>query len=170
VTDALERIDWRAAEPGLLAREREEMARRAPAMELLAEPHAGVWRGLAPGWPTDLEPLEGLDRLLEGRRLLLEVGYTQGFPMAPPIAIPLDPVPAVELRARHAWHLNGDGSLCLLWSAADWPGTGTAADLVEKASGWFVEYLALLAGLINAMSQSGPFYCHPELAEKLRSL
>jgi hypothetical protein len=170
VADAVERIDWRAAEPALLVREREEMARRAPEMELLDEPGAGVWRGLAPHWPIDLEPPEGLDRLLAGGRLQLEVAYTQGFPMAPPVVFPLDPEPAVKLRARHDWHLNGDGSLCLLWSAADWPGTGTAADLVEKASGWFAEYLALLAGLIDAMSQSGPFYGHSELAEKLRSL
>jgi len=169
VTEEPERIDWRAAEPEVLARERAAMAERAPDMQWI-DNGGGGWEGLAPTWPFDLHPPEGLDRLLESRRLRLAVIYSQGFPMSPPALLPLDPVPHVELRARHDWHLNSDGSICVLFTAADWPGTGTAADLVEKASGWFVEYLALQAGLIQSMSESGPLAGHPQLEEALRRL
>jgi hypothetical protein len=138
VAAELERIDWRQAEPVLFAREHEQMTARGPDIRWIEELPAGGWEGLAPAWPIDQRAPEGLQRLLDGRRLLLRVTYTQGFPMSPPLLMPLDPEPDVALRTRHDWHLNGDGSLCLLFTAADWPGNGTAADLVEKASGWFV--------------------------------
>jgi hypothetical protein len=163
-----ERIDWRVAEPRLLAREKQEMAARAPDLLWVEGLPGGSWQGLAPPWPSDEPALDGIEDLLRGRRLLVRVAYTQGFPMAPPDLFPLDPVPDVELRTRHSWHLNGDGSLCLLFSAADWP--GTAADLVDKASGWFVEYLALQAGLIDRMSEQGPFAGNHELEKALRRL
>lgn len=165
-----ERIDWREAEPAVLAREREAMASRAPDMEWSDNPAAGGWEGLAPAWPKGYERPANLDALLKGQRLELIVAYTQGFPMAPPIVLPADPQPPPERRARHKWHLNGDGSLCLLWSAADWPAGATAADVVEKASGWFVEYLALEAGLIDEMSETGPLRGNPKLNEALAKL
>ena len=46
----------------------------------------------------------------------------------------------------HTWHVNGDGSLCLMQAADDWQPEDTAADLVRKACGWFVEYLLVEAG------------------------
>jgi hypothetical protein len=49
----------------------------------------------------------------------------------------------------------GDGSLCLLQTADLWTGRETAADLVIKASGWFVEYLLMEAGAIERMTLSG---------------
>jgi hypothetical protein len=166
----LARIDWRDAEPHLLEREHAQMRRRAREMRFEEALGAGGWRGRAPVWPTDLEAPEGLYKLLGEQRLTLCVAYTQGFPMAPPDVWPLDPEPDVELRARHDWHLNGDGSLCLLWSAADWLGDASAADLVEKASGWFAEFLARRAGLIEAMSEHGPLRDPSALEEALRSL
>lgn len=164
------RIDWREAEPTVLEHERREMAERAPEMVWSNEAPAGGWVGLAPTWPNGLTPPSGLDRLLKGRRLRLSVNYTQGFPMAPPDVIPLDPAPPAERRADHRWHLNGDGSMCLLFSAADWPENATAADVVEKASGWFVEYLALEAGLIEEMSEAGPLSGNARLDSALAQL
>jgi hypothetical protein len=165
-----ERIDWRIVEPLALAREKEEMARLAADMTWRDDLPAGGWSGLAPPWPVDLIPPKGLELLLNGRRLDVGVAYTQGFPMAPPDLFPLDPRPEVQLRARHDWHLNSDGSLCLLFTANDWPGNGTAANLVEKAAGWFVEYLARKAGLIETMSEHGPLDGHPQLEEALARL
>lgn len=167
--DSPERIDWRDAEPAALVREKAAMAERAPDMTW-HDAGAGGWEGLAPAWPRDLSPPPGLDHLVDGRRLRLLVVYSQGFPMSPPSLWPLDPAPDIEMRARHDWHLNGNGSICLLFSAADWPGTGTAADLVEKASGWFAEYLARKAGLIETMSESGPLIGNPALEEALARL
>jgi hypothetical protein len=40
-------------------------------------------------------------------------------------------------------------------SASDWQLTDTASDLVRKASCWFVEYLLLEAGKIDAMTIRG---------------
>jgi hypothetical protein len=164
-----ERIDWRDAEPTILQRERAAMSDRAPDMDWTDE-MAGGWQGLAPGWPRGLSPPRNLDRLLHGRRLRLAVRYTQGFPMAPPRVDPLDPLPPPERRADHRWHLNGDGSLCLLFSAADWPEHATAVDLVEKACGWFVEYLALEAELIDEMSEVGPLSGNAALEAALATL
>jgi hypothetical protein len=36
-----------------------------------------------------------------------------------------------------------------------WTGIETAADLVVKAAGWFLEYLLMDAGLIEHMSENG---------------
>lgn len=165
-----ERIDWRDAEPAVLDREREAMAARAPDMNWVDDGPAGGWEGLAPAWPDECDCPANLDALLIGRRLRLLVAYSQGFPMAPPTVLPLDPQPPPERRARHRWHLNGDGTLCLLFSAADWPEGATAADVVEKASGWFVEYLALEAALIDEMSEAGPLRGNPELEAALAKL
>jgi hypothetical protein len=40
-------------------------------------------------------------------------------------------------------------------AAEDWQPDGTAAHLVHKASCWFVEYLLVDAGDLNAMTQRG---------------
>ena len=69
--------------------------------------------------------------------------------------VPLDPQPDPMVRTQHAWHVNGDGTLCLLQTASDWDGTGTAAELVLKAAGWFLEYLLMEAGRIEQMSTAG---------------
>jgi len=65
------------------------------------------------------------------------------------------PEPPVERRTVHDWHLNGDGSLCLLRTVDLWNGRETAADLVVKASGWFIEYMLMERGLIEAMTENG---------------
>lgn len=120
------------------------------------EDPAGGWDGPAPVWPF-LRPMpSGLEAFTDGARLTLKVVYLQAHPMVPPLLYPVDPVPELDLRTRHAWHLNGDGSLCLLRRASDWdPVSDTAADLVVKASGWFLEYLLLSRGQRDAMSDCG---------------
>jgi|GEM_PF-3914228 len=42
-------------------------------------------------------------------------------------------------------------------AAEDWQLTDTAADLVRKASGWFIEYLLLETNAIEKMSVRGIF-------------
>jgi hypothetical protein len=149
------RIGWREAEPQRLVREREEMASLASDLEWLDERPAGGWWGRAPEWPFQRARPDGLDNLLAGRRLLLEVEYSEGFPMAEPRLWPLEPEPPIERRIQHIWHLNGNGTLCLLRTASDWNGSECAAQLVVKASGWVIEYLLMEAGAIEAMSEEG---------------
>ncbi len=46
-------------------------------------------------------------------------------------------------------------SLCLSKRAYDWDGSETAAQLVPKAAGWFLEYLLLDRGHLKTMTEVG---------------
>jgi hypothetical protein len=92
---------------------------------------------------------------MAGRRLRVQLAYGHAFPMIPPAVWPLDPEPSIGQRTQHAWHVNGDGSLCLLETMAAWTGRDPAAELIIKAAGWFIEYLLMSAGLITRMTSSG---------------
>lgn len=156
----LEPIRWFDAEPRRLEREQEAMARLAGDLHWIdssADLPAGGWEGDAPAWPFEREPPEpGLSRLLDGRRLPSRVQYLESFPAVEPKLWPLlDPPPDPLYRTQDIWHVNGDGSLCLLQTADLWTGRETAADLVVKASGWFIEYLLMEAKAIERMTLSG---------------
>jgi len=155
------RQSWVRAEPNALAREREAMLARAPEMtwqdQLTAANNmrGAGWEGLAPAWGAERPRPPGVDELLDGRQLRLQVVYREGFPMVPPVLVPLDPEPPMERRTQHYWHVNPDGSLCLLRSADNWQLTATAADLVCKASGWLIEYFLVEANLMDGMTARG---------------
>lgn len=151
------RLAWWDAEPERLKREQEVMAARAPDMQWVDGLPAKGWRGLAPEWPMPRARPENLDKLLQAQRLELEVRYSQGFPAEAPTLIPLDPQPDPDQRFREKWHLNSDGSLCLVGRVRDWDEAFTAAELVEKAAGWFIEYRAVQEQLLEEMSAVGMF-------------
>ncbi len=153
-------ISWTDAEPGLVDREQQAMAEHAPEMVWRADlrwrnrPMAG-WKGHAPVWAGDREKPPGVDELLNGRRLEVRVFYPEAFPAVPAILEPVEPDVPLERRTLNQWHVNGNGSLCLMQAADDWDLTDTAADLVRKASGWFIEYLLADAGKTEQMTQQG---------------
>lgn len=155
------RISWVDAEAARLAQEREAMATHCPGMAWRGElewprGRRGVgWVGLAPGWGADRPRPDGVEQLLAGRQLRLRVIYPEGFPMVPPDLYPLDPDVPLDRRTQNRWHVNGDGSLCTVQAADDWQPEYTAADLVRKASCWFVEYLLVDGGDLDAMTQRG---------------
>lgn len=149
------RQSWIEAEPERAAFEREAMAQAAPEMTWIDDTSAGGWEGLAPLWPFDRPQPAGLDQLLEGRQLRVRVEYAQAFPAVEPTLRPLDPDPPLDRRVLHSWHLNGDGTLCLLRTADLWTGRETAADLVIKSSGWHIEYLLMERGAIEQMTENG---------------
>lgn len=157
------RISWTEAEPAALDRELRAMAAGAPDMlwhdELVGPDgrRGSGWQGLAPTWGGERAQPPGVDELLSGRRLSLQVIYREAHPVVAPILFPLDPDPPAERRTQHYWHLNPNGSLCLFRSADDWNPTDTAADLVRKASGWFIEYLLIEAGDMDGMTVRGIF-------------
>lgn len=136
------------------------MAQHAPEMtwaeslDFRSRPVVG-WAGQAPVWAGERSKPAGVDELLVGQQLGLVVLYPEAFPMVPPVLLPLYPEVPIERRTLHKWHVNGDGTLCLLQAAEDWQPTDTAADLVRKASGWFIEYLLLEAERIDAMTERG---------------
>ena len=149
------RQSWLEAEPRRALTEREEMARVAPDLEWVDDNGAGGWEGLVPIWPFDRPPPPELNEFLSGRRLRVRVKYPQSFPMVEPGIFPIDPQPEVLHRTQARWHVLGDGSLCLLQSASDWTGRGTAADLIVKAAGWFLEFLLMQTGEIDEMTTDG---------------
>ena len=157
------KIAWAEVEPEVLKRERDEMERYAPDMVFADDliwrddRRALGWVGQAPAWGGDRDKPVGVDELLGGRRLRLIVVYTEAFPLVPARLLPTDPEVPPERRTMHKWHVNGDGSLCLMQSALDWSPSDTAADLVRKASGWFVEYLLVEAGKAESMTERGIF-------------
>lgn len=145
---------WWAEDPGMLRRERDAMSIIAPDLTWTAD-GAGSWAGLAPAWPFGRPAPPGLDELLAGHRLRVLVTYGHAFPMTAPAVWAVDPEPSINQRTQHAWHVNGDGSLCLLEAATAWTGREAAAELVVKASGWFIEYLLMRCGLITGMTGAG---------------
>lgn len=149
------RQSWIEAEPERLAKERELMAELAPEMVWIDDAPAGGWEGLAPAWPFERPEPDRLAQLLDGRRLRIRIRYLQAFPSVEPKLEPVDPEPPIERRVLHSWHLNGDGTICLLRTADLWTGRETAADLVVKASGWFIEYLLMERGAIERMTENG---------------
>lgn len=155
------RISWREAEPARLEAERAAMALHCPDMvwrDDLEWPRGRLgsgWQGLAPVWGAERARPAGVVELLSGRRLQLRVLYPEGFPMVPPDLYPLEPDVPIDRRTQNRWHVNGDGSLCTVQAAEDWQPDGTAAELVRKASCWFIEYLLVDAGDLDAMTQRG---------------
>jgi hypothetical protein len=54
-----------------------------------------------------------------------------------------------------AWHLLPSGALCLLQGGASWDPSAQAADLIEKISGWYLEYHLMRKRRITRMTESG---------------
>jgi hypothetical protein len=154
---------WIDAEPGLVLREQEAMARHAPGMtwrddlEWRGDRRAFGWTGKAPVWAADRPKPSGVDELLAGRQLELTVIYPEAFPSVPTALFPTEPDVPLDRRTLNRWHVNGDGSLCLMQAADDWQPSDSAADLVRKASGWFIEYLLVDAGGLERMTERGIF-------------
>lgn len=152
--EELEAVTWLDAEPRRLLQEREAMSAVAPDLNWIEEAGGG-WEGFAPVWPFERASPKGLGRLLAGRLFRIRVDYSHAFPMVEPTVWPLDPSPDPRYRTQAVWHVNPDGSLCLLQAASDWTGHETAADMVVKAAGWFLEYRLMEAGLIERMTETG---------------
>ncbi len=149
------------SEPKHLLVEREQVGTLAHdlkwAQELTYGGRGGLvgFEGPLPAWCAPRPEPPGVAKLLAGRRLAVRCVYTQATPMIPPVIFPLDLDIPLERRTDHSWHLNGDGSLCLLRAAHDWHPGETAVQLLIKASCWFIEYLLKDRALIDAMSESG---------------
>lgn len=152
-------VRWMDAEPRRLEEELNAMAAFAPNLQWIDSSQAlpaGGWEGEIPKWPFERDkPNPGLDRLVPAP-LPVRVELKQSFPASPPKLWPLiDPPPDPVRRTQTDWHINGDGSLCLLQTAEMWTGRDPAADLVAKAAGWFIEYRLMEEELVEAMTING---------------
>lgn len=116
---------------------------------------AGQWTGRLPRWPFSRSEPVLLSSLIGLGGLTVEVAYTQAYPMVPPRIYPLDPQPEIGEWTVHAWHVNGDGSLCLLRDEAMWDPAGSVTDLLLKAAGWRIEYALMKRRVVSMMSDNG---------------
>jgi hypothetical protein len=145
---------WWQDEPGRLERDLDDLV--AAGFDLTWTPvSSGSLDGRLPAWPLDRPAPEGLDELLPAGGLLVHVEFGHGYPMVCPRAYPEDPKPPLERCTQHRWHVNGDGSLCLLQSADAWDPTTRLSDVLRKAAAWRVEYALVEAGVVPEMSLSG---------------
>jgi hypothetical protein len=145
---------WWECEPRRLARDLAEVSARFPELAFF-DAGAGGWRGRLPSWPFDRPAPDGLDTLLGGQGLLLELRYGHAYPVVPPAIYPGEPEPAWHTRTQARWHVMGDGSLCLLQADAQWSPRDSVAELLLKTAGWHVEYALLEAGVMDAMTVAG---------------
>ncbi len=147
-------VTWWQCEPRRLARDQAEIGERFPGLQWF-DPGAGGWIGRLPRWPFDRpEPAE-LPMLVGDEGLEVALLYGHAYPMVAPALYPQDPEPGIAQRTDHKWHVNGNGSLCLLQDDATWNGRGSVLDLLLKAAGWRVEYALMTAGVIEAMTLHG---------------
>ncbi len=144
---------WRDRDPARYERDLRDVTKLCPDLEWVDD-EAGGWDGRLPLWPFDRPAPTGL---LEHdmRGLRIELRYLQAYPMVAPAIRPLDPEPALREWTVHAWHVNGDGSLCLLQSTSSWDPQASITELLLKAAGWRIEYALMKAGLIETMSVTG---------------
>lgn len=151
-------VRWYEAHPERWRREIEAMSDVAPELNWcddLKGTTGGGWVGTAPKWPFAREPPRDLDGFLDGGVFQLEIRCSAAHPATAPAFHPIDPVPDLFVRTYQAWHVMGDGSLCLLQSALDWTGHELTSELIVKAAGWYLEYLLLRANKIEAMTVAG---------------
>lgn len=145
---------WWKSEPHRWERDRNEITDRFP--ELSWEPDgAGAWEGRLPLWPFERAQPAGLAEWTDSRGLHLRLGYSQAYPMIAPQIYPLEPEPLRVEWTQHRWHVNGDGSLCLLRTPSAWTGREPVTDLLLKAAGWRIEYALLKHGAIEEMTENG---------------
>ena len=122
MTLELPRISWIDAEAARVEHEQAEMQRWAPDVH---------WRtDLA--WPDGRPGADGRASLPRGELIdpsrresptcsrpaaISQVICPEAFPMVAPDLYPIDPEVPIDRRTQHKWHVNGDGSLCLMQAA-----------------------------------------------------
>lgn len=116
---------------------------------------SGVLTGRLPRWPLGRPAPEGLDDLLGGDGLAVEVVLGHAFPMVLPAVRPVEPEVPWDRWTQHRWHVNGNGTLCLLQSAQAWDPQTPLSDVLRKSAAWYVEYRLIESGVIDAMSTNG---------------
>lgn len=148
-----EPITWWRAEPRRLERDQTEITARFDDLVWNSDGD-GTWTGVLPLWPFDRPEPPHL-RTWAGEGLRLTVAYNQANPMVEPSLHPLDPEPPPQEWTQTRWHVNGDGTLCLLQEHALWTGRDSLVDLLIKAAGWRLEYALMKYGAIQEMSRCG---------------
>ncbi|WP_280403773.1 hypothetical protein [Nocardia brasiliensis] len=146
--------DWWLHEPRRLSVDRSEVASDFPGLVWTPE-GAGQWDGELPLWPFDRPQPAGLDQWLGGRGLRVHVQCGEAYPVVAPRLFALDPEPGLHQRLLHRWHVNSDGSLCLLADPTRWTNRMPLGALLSKAAGWRIEYELMVAEAVESMTDNG---------------
>lgn len=145
---------WWKDQPARLQRDLDDIA--AAGLDLEWEPvGSGLLTGQLPVWPLDRPAPAGLGELLSGGGLTALVCFGHAYPMVCPSVTPLDPLPPIDRWTQRKWHINGNGTLCLLQSAQAWDPSTPLSDVLRKSVAWRIEYALLEAGVIETMSIRG---------------
>ncbi|MFI5761306.1 hypothetical protein ACIA8F_10190 [Streptomyces sp. NPDC051563] len=147
-------IPWWAAEPRRFERDQHEIPAAFPDLAYDAE-GGGSWQGTLPLWPFDRPQPAHLTNWTGDTGLRFLMAYRHSYPMVPPHILPLDPLPELAEWTQSRWHVNGDGTLCLLRSDDLWTGRASVVDLLIKAAAWRVEHALMKHGVIPQMSECG---------------
>lgn len=111
------------------------------------------WEGVLPLWPFARPAPAQFRSGVAG--LGLKLVFLESYPMSMPQVFPLGPEPEFLERTQHRWHVNGDGSLCLVQEQRAWTGRESIRDLLLKAAGWRLEYDLVRVGVYPSMSENG---------------
>lgn len=145
---------WWAHEPHRLEADRRDLAGRFPDLKWTPA-ESGAWEGALPIWPFERERPAGVSELVGEQGLRVQVRCGQAYPIIVPAVFATAPEPTVLQRTQHRWHINSDGSLCLLADPTRWTGREPLSDLLLKAAGWHIEYALMNAGALQAMTANG---------------
>ena len=156
-------VFWVDAEPGRLDRDVAEIGDMFPALVFSApgyDPVSGAachgsWSGTLPVWPFDRPEPPGLRALIGDDGLQCALIYSAAHPMVPPHIYPIQPMPEIDERSQHRWHVAPDAYLCLMQTDGDWHPEGSITDLLLKAAAWRVEYALMKAGVVENMTLNG---------------
>ena len=85
----------------------------------------------------------------------MEIICGHAYPMVEPLVWPEEVDLPADALGWTKWHLLPSGALCLLRDRTSWDPSADAADLIEKISGWYIEYHLLRKGYITEMTEYG---------------
>jgi len=147
-------ITWWQEDEIRLRSEVADMYARAPGLVWRQE-GSGGWAGHVPLWPFARRQPSGVATLVRGQPFEVTIQCRAAHPMVVPFVWPINVQPSIDELGWTEWHLLPNGSLCLLQVNADWDPSAHAAELIEKISGWYIEYNLMLAGYIDHMTEYG---------------
>jgi hypothetical protein len=146
-------IPWWRDDPARLDSELGAMFAVAPGLVWRFE-GSGGWVGHVPLWPISRRQPRGVAALVGHQALKVKIVCGPAYPMVEPLVWPEMDLPVAALGWTE-WHLLLNGALCLLQDDTSWDPSTLAADLVQKISGWYIEYHLKRAGHINRMTEYG---------------
>lgn len=147
-------ITWWQEDAVRLRSELADMFAKAPDL-IWRQEGSGGWTGHVPLWPFDRRQPRGVAALVRGRPFEVTIQCRPAHPMVVPFVWPENVQPSIGELGWTEWHLLPNGSLCLLQGNADWSPSAHGAELIQKISGWYIEYHLKLNGYIDRMTEYG---------------